>query len=30
LLEAWVERPGQAHSPFDGDRCFARLSDALA
>jgi hypothetical protein len=30
LLEAWVEEPEQARGRFDGDRCFARRSDAVA
>jgi hypothetical protein len=30
LLEAWVQEPEQARGRFDGDRCFARRSDAVA
>jgi hypothetical protein len=30
LLEAWVQEPEQARGRVDGDRCFARRSDAVA
>jgi anti-sigma factor RsiW len=30
LLEAWIQEREQARGRFDGDRCFARRSDAVA